>query len=309
MGLGVVERLLELGWNVSIVDFNQKAGLEVTERFGDKTIFVKANVIVYEEQASAFAATFAKWGRIDFVYSNAGIGDRIDFYSPAKSFLENGAPVKPDTLVMDICLNGCVWACYLGLHYFRQNPDGAGKIAMTSSMCGIYIGDKIPLYTAAKYGVVGLTRAMGRRLKQSGVPVTVNCVCPGLVPTPLVGILPEVCPPEFLTPVSTVVKAIEGFLNDSSVTGQAAECSGENVYYRPMAEYSDKGSSDKSVPKLEAKSYAAAEFIMSGTDEGIQGRLKGKSLVTKEIIEKAGLQEQMLPIGGRPTKLEQRSSS
>jgi 15-hydroxyprostaglandin dehydrogenase (NAD) len=99
MGLGVVERLHELGWNVSIVDFNEKAGHEVTQRLGDKTFFVKANVIVYEEQAAAFAATFSHWGRIDFVYANAGIGDRIDFYSPASAFLDNGAPVKPDTLV------------------------------------------------------------------------------------------------------------------------------------------------------------------------------------------------------------------
>jgi 15-hydroxyprostaglandin dehydrogenase (NAD) len=115
---------------------------------------------------------------------------------------------------------------------------------MTSSMCGIYVGDKIPLYTTAKHGVVGLTRAMGRRLKASGVPVTVNCVCPGLVPTPLVGILPEVCPREFQTPVSTVVKAIEGFLV-GDMTGQAAECSGEKVYYRDMHGYSDEGMCSK----------------------------------------------------------------
>jgi hypothetical protein len=146
---------------------------------------------------------------------------------------------------------------------------------------------------------------MGRRLKQSGVPVTVNCVCPGLVPTPLVGILPEVCPPEFQTPVATVVKAIEGFINDSSVTGQAAECSGENVYYRPMHEYSDKGKSKRPTHDFEANPLAAAEFIMSGTDEGIQGRMKGRSIVTKELIEKAKLQEDMLPVAGGPTKMSQ----
>lgn len=117
---------------------------------------------------------------------------------------------------------------------------------MTSSRCGIYVGDKVPLYTAAKHGVVGLTRAMGQRLNAAGVPVTVNCVCSGLVPTPLmptplVGGLPAICPDEYLTPVSTVVNTIEGFLNDSNVAGQVAECSGENVYYRPMYEYSDKG--------------------------------------------------------------------
>jgi 15-hydroxyprostaglandin dehydrogenase (NAD) len=113
MGLGVVERLLALNYNVAIVDFDEKAGAEVSARLGPKTLFIKANVIVYEEQADAFAATFAKWHRIDFVYANAGIGDRIDFFAPASSFLENGAPVKPDTLVVDICLNGCIWCVIL----------------------------------------------------------------------------------------------------------------------------------------------------------------------------------------------------
>jgi len=278
MGLGVVERLVQLGFNVSVVDFDEKAGAKVTQDLGAKTIYVKANVIHYEEQAEAFVQTFKKWGRIDLVYANAGIGDRIDFFAPASEFMENGAPKKPDALVIDICLYGCVWASYLAMHYFRKNPDGAGKIVMTSSMCGIYIGDKIPLYTAAKHGVVGLTRAMARRLTTLGEKVTVNCVCPGLVPTPLVGILPEVTPPEFQTPVATVVGAIEEFVKDSTITGAVAECSGLKVYYRPMMEYSD----------------AAAEFIMRGDDAGIAGRLKGKSVVTKELIEKAKLQEEML---------------
>lgn len=48
---------------------------------------------------------------------------------------------------------------------------------------------------------------------------------------------------------------------------------------------------------------------MSGTDEGIQGRLKGKSMVTKELMEKAKLQEEMSPVGGGSTKLSQRTKS
>lgn len=153
MGLGVVERLLQLGWNVAIVDFDEKAATQVTQRLGEKTIFIKANVIDYEQQANAFVKTFERWNRIDLVYANAGIGDRIDFYAPATELLANGAPKKPDSLVVDICLYGCIWASYLAMHYFRMNPDGAGKIVMTSSMCGIYVGDSIPLYTAAKHGV------------------------------------------------------------------------------------------------------------------------------------------------------------
>lgn len=144
---------MDLGWSVTIVDFDEKAGMKATERLGAKTLFIKANVVLYEEQAEAFVQTIKKWHRIDLVYANAGIGDRIDFFSPTSEVMDNGAPKKPDSLVVDICLYGCIWTSYLALHYFRINPGGVGKIIMTSSMCGIYSGDGIPLYTAAKHGV------------------------------------------------------------------------------------------------------------------------------------------------------------
>ena len=46
--------------------------------------------------------------------------------------------------------------------------------------------------------------------------------------------------PKYVTPASTVIKAFEGFLENESMTGQAAECSGEHVYYRTQPEWSDE---------------------------------------------------------------------
>ena len=61
-----------------------------------------------------------------------------------------------------------------------------------------------------------------------------NCVCPGLVATAMIpSTTVEAIPKDKLTPVATVTKAIEAFLVDSSITGQAAECSGDEVHYRP----------------------------------------------------------------------------
>lgn len=64
-------------------------------------------------------------------------------------------------------------------------------------------------------------------------PITINCVCPGLVPTGLVAqTMLDALPQEMQTPRSTIVKAIDTFLNDSSLNGQVAECSGTEVHYR-----------------------------------------------------------------------------
>lgn len=51
---------------------------------------------------------------------------------------------------------------------------------------------------------------------------------------------------------------------------------------------------------------AAAEFIMSGTDDGIAGRMKGMSIVTPELIEKSKLQQEMLPVAGGAENIKQK---
>ncbi|OAL38262.1 hypothetical protein AYO20_02321 [Fonsecaea nubica] len=255
MGLAVAQEMAAKGWNLTIVDLNEKSISAVEASFDpNRTTFIKADVTDYEAQAKAFAQTWDKWHRLDLVFANAGIGDRIDFLAPATKFLPNvpGVPAKPDELVIDICLNAMVYSAYLALHFFRQNPSKAGKIVFTSSMCGLYPGDSIPLYTAAKHGIVGLTRALAKRLRIVGEPITVNCICPGLVDTGLTGVLMSVCPPEYVTPKSTIVRAVMGFAEDDSLTGQAAECSVDKIHYRKQPEYGDEGAEYIMTNKLEA---------------------------------------------------------
>jgi 15-hydroxyprostaglandin dehydrogenase (NAD) len=137
MGLAVAEDLAKKGWNLTILDLNEESIGKVKPNFDEsRTVFLKVDVTNYEQQADAFVQTWNKWGRLDFVFANAGIGDRMNFYAPAKEFLPNGAPAKPNELVIDICLNAMVYSAYLALHYFRQNESKGGKIVFTSSMCG-----------------------------------------------------------------------------------------------------------------------------------------------------------------------------
>ncbi|KAJ9651279.1 hypothetical protein H2198_009433 [Neophaeococcomyces mojaviensis] len=262
MGLSVATHLVSQGWNVCIVDFNETSGQEVAERLGkqaqgqDHVQFVKVDVTDYEQQAKAFVETWARWGRLDFVFANAGFGDKQDFYAQAEERAD-GSPAKPNISVIDVCLLGVVYSAFLALHYFRKNDGKKGKLVSTSSLCGLYPGEGIPLYTAAKHGVVGLTRAMARKLAQSGESITVNCICPGdpmwlsgnlllinalregLVDTGLTPVLMAVSPPEYVTPHTTIVKAVTSFLDDDSKNGLAAECSGENVHYRVQQEFGD----------------------------------------------------------------------
>lgn len=104
---------------------------------------------------------------------------------------------------------------------------------------------------------------MAKRLQILEEPITVNCICPGLVDTGLTGILMAVSPPEYVTPKTTIVRAVTGFLDDASLTGQVAECSIENVLYRKQPEWGDDGAEYIMTNKLEA------EIIKRGIKLGI----------------------------------------
>ncbi|XP_014556511.1 hypothetical protein COCVIDRAFT_26708 [Bipolaris victoriae FI3] len=239
MGLSVVKHLVEQGWNVMIVDYNEESGQKVARELGDKVFFTNADVSDYDQQAKAFVATWKQWSRLDFVFANAGIIDRTNFYEPAEE-REDGAPVKPDTSVLDICLTAVVYSAYLALHYFRKNPDKAGKLVSTASMAGLYPSHGLPVYTSAKHGVVGITRCLAQRLEALKEPITVNCICPGIVATNISSSPMTDAIAKILTPHSTIVRAVDGFLTDSSKNGLVAECSIENIHYRVQPDWSDE---------------------------------------------------------------------
>lgn len=92
--------------------------------------------------------------------------------------------------------------------------------------------------------MIGLTRSLAYRLQQRGDKnISVNAICPAFVVTGLVNPdLAKRVPNEYITPAATIVKAIEGFIDDQSITGQVAECSGEEIYYRDGNAFSNEGS-------------------------------------------------------------------
>ncbi|KAF1812880.1 hypothetical protein P152DRAFT_435136 [Eremomyces bilateralis CBS 781.70] len=239
MGLATVKRLVELGWNVSVLDYNKATGEAVAKELGDQVQFFHVDTANYDQHAKAFETTWKKFHRLDFVWQNAGIGDRIDFYAPVEA-ADDAPPPKPNIDVMTVCLDAMVYGAYLALHYFRKNPSKGGKLLFTSSMCGLFPGTGIPLYTAAKHGVVGLTRALSAQLAKRNEPITVNCLCPGLVDTGLTPALMAAAPTNVVTPPSTIVRAVEEVLNEEGLTGMALECSVQNIHRRTQQEYGDE---------------------------------------------------------------------
>lgn len=74
-------------------------------------------------------------------------------------------------------------------------------------------------------------------------PITVNAILPGMVATGILSAdLVEGVPKQYRTPASLIVQAIENIINDSSITGQAIECSGEDIVFRPPPPFANEAS-------------------------------------------------------------------
>lgn len=129
MGFAVAKRLIEESWNVIVVDLNKEQGEYAVKQLGSSSTFIRANVVQYEDQLAAFKQAEKLHGRIDFVFANAGILGKADFYDRA----EEWPPQAPSLAVQDICLTGVTYTSYLAMHFMRRNSTSGGVIVMTAS--------------------------------------------------------------------------------------------------------------------------------------------------------------------------------
>jgi hypothetical protein len=89
-----------------------------------------------------------------------------------------------------------------------------------------------------------ITSANGFRQKEN---ILINCICPGLVPTKLIGKAVDSIPADCLTPISTIVEAYADFLSDeNSLTGQAMECSVQKRILIPQTPFLNGWPSERS---------------------------------------------------------------
>lgn len=153
MGLAVAKALSAINnWTIHILDINEERGAQVAKDL-PSTIFHRANVTKYSELAAAFQSMFQQRGQLDFVFANAGVIERNNFYVPhGEGNKDVCPPPEPDLLSIDADLKGVVLTTYLAQHYFRHSPHrGLGSIlVMTASCGGLYPSFYSPLYSAAK---------------------------------------------------------------------------------------------------------------------------------------------------------------
>lgn len=66
MGLALARHLHSKGWKITITDRDSAKGQQVANELGENVLFVHGEVTKYEDLCNAFAATVARWDRLDF---------------------------------------------------------------------------------------------------------------------------------------------------------------------------------------------------------------------------------------------------
>lgn len=226
------------GWTVAIVDLNVSAGEAAAKELNGK--FYQTNVNDYDSLADTFARVWEDHGRLDFVFANAGIVEKVEFYKKHPSDAR-GLPPRLETTVLDINLKSVITTAYLAVHFFRKQQGGA--LVMTASSGAIYPVPYLPMYAGAKHGVLGFTRSIADLLSKEGIRA--NCICPGAVRTNLITQQEwDRFPQETFVPIEKVVEAVQMLVKDDSLHGKAVELVQDKWKFRDAPVFEDAAMKD-----------------------------------------------------------------
>jgi NAD(P)-dependent dehydrogenase (short-subunit alcohol dehydrogenase family) len=193
IGEGISLCLAEEGADIAVADLNvdnAKKVAEKAEAMGRKALAISADLTEEEEAQKAVRETVGFFGRIDILINNVGGMSQ----ETQMQIVENGMTPGNETLPLFMLFTSSVWDQYYRLNlkahillaqavspYFIK--QGSGKILNISSASGrLPEPDHMP-YGSMKAGDISLTWSLARALAPYNV--TVNCICPGLVYTPL----------------------------------------------------------------------------------------------------------------------------
>ena len=170
IGKAMAEKISEKGAKVVVSDINVEKGEEVAENIGGT--FIKCDVSSKKEVDKLVEETVEKYGKLDIIVNNAGVGSMSSIEDMEKDEWE---------MIRSIDLDGVVYGCMAAAPHLKETE---GAILNIASIYGL-VGDVgATAYNAAKGGVVNLTRSVADDLAQYNV--NVNSICPGFVRTPMI---------------------------------------------------------------------------------------------------------------------------
>ncbi len=172
IGEAIVRRFVAEGARVIVADLREDLGNELVQELGSAASFVAADV-TSEEAWERLIAEADEQGGLDILVNNAG--GAIGLREMADEDLAQHKAVT------DLNLH----STWLGMHAVigAMKPRGGGSIVNISSIDGLVGMKSLASYSAAKFGVTGLTKSVALEVGKDNIRV--NAVHPGFIGTPL----------------------------------------------------------------------------------------------------------------------------
>jgi len=179
IGRAIALRLAREGANVVVTDIDATNVAKVAEEaavFGKETLALQVDVTKKTDVEQMVKGTVARFGRIDILVNNAGVGAVVPLVA---------ADEETWQFVMDVNAKG-TFLCSQAVARQMITQGEGGRIINNAAGAGKMapgVGLPLGIYAASKHAVVGLTRAFAQELAPKGIRV--NCVCAGIVDTPM----------------------------------------------------------------------------------------------------------------------------
>jgi NAD(P)-dependent dehydrogenase (short-subunit alcohol dehydrogenase family) len=173
IGRAIALRMSEEGAQVVISDVDEEGANEVASELEGDSLVQRADVTKEDEVEALVRRVVEEWGGLDVMVNNAGVGI---------------AASTPETTEedWDVVLHVCLKGTFFGMKYAipTMRDSGGGSVINMSSIAALVGLNDRAAYSAAKGGILSLTRAAAIDHIEEGIRV--NCIAPGTVDTPWV---------------------------------------------------------------------------------------------------------------------------
>ena len=173
IGLAIASRLAADGARVAVLDLDVKASEAAAKKVGGGAISISADVTKAADVDAAIRRVIDTWGRLDILVNNAGITGR-SFPIQELSDEDWSRVIAADLTSVFLCCRAAI-KVMLG--------QGSGRIINIASIAGKEGNPTLVPYSAAKAGVIGLTKALAKEVCTKGI--LVHAIAPAVIGTEL----------------------------------------------------------------------------------------------------------------------------
>lgn len=185
MGRATAHLFADEGANVVVADMGTdrvaRVVGEITEAHGtDRVLGVPTDVTSDEQRRALVDAAVGRFGTIDILVNNAGISRASSVFADDESF------AAAWNATLSVNLSAYAHLVRLVVPHMKER---SGRIVNVASTEAIVATPGLAAYSAAKHGVVGLTKSLAAELGRHGI--NVNAICPGPINTAMTADIPD----------------------------------------------------------------------------------------------------------------------